>query len=218
MTNRESDTVVLLGTVLCHHVDTCHTIRTAEIGGDGLVRELTDREDVRYYLRVMRQGVGIILHHRVEALQTHAVDEDVRQEGVATQLTSVTNGIGVAYSALREDDDLLQGVVHVVLHDGLTRTSLDCQFRQRCSFVNRHRIFKGIRIESRRQTKACELHVHERSIAVLGDVVLHGIGLFLAVLSAHYYCPFAFGYLTEEHYLGVLRSLVTQARISATGS
>ena len=198
-------------------MDTCHTVWTAEIGGDGLVRELTYREDVRHYLRVTRQGVGIVLHHRVEAFETHAVDEDVRQEGIATQLTSVMNGIGVACTVLREDDDLLQGVVRVVLHDGLTRTSLNRQFRQRCTFIDGHRIFKGIRIESRSQAEACELHVHERSIAVLSDVVLHGIGLFLAVLSAHYYCPFAFGYLTEEHHLGVLRSLVAQARISATG-
>ena len=198
-------------------MDLCHAVRTAVVGCDGLVVLLRYREDIRDHFGTPFERIHVVSISRIETFQAHAIQQNVRQQGVATRRTRVRDIIGVGSTALCIYDHLLVRVIDIGLENGLTLACLNGQYRQQCTFINRNGILKGIRIKSRSQSLAGYRHVLERSVVVFIDGVVDGILSGVAVLCLYGYFPLSGSRLTEEDYLVLTLRFVGNLRICTTG-
>ncbi len=150
--HRESNGIVVGRLpVFCHDMNLRGAIDRTEIGGDGLIRPLAHRKDARYDAGTPCKGIDIVELLRIEALQRHTVDQDIRQIGVARGDTAVTDGIGLGGTALGHNQDLLLIRIRLGDDDILPGTRLIDQHRQLGAIIDGQRIVGDLRIEIDRQ-------------------------------------------------------------------
>ena len=190
-------------------------VRAAEIGSDRLVRQLTYREHMGYETAAPCNRILVVGSVRVKALDADAVDEDVRQKSIATLNAVIGDGICLGSTALRENDHLLESVIHVTLHDRLTLACLYRQFRQLGTLVDVLRIVQRSRIETG-YLHAVQQQVLQRSVIVFLDHKADGVSSRSAVFGKHCDRPFAVFRLSEINDLRICSRFVADLRISAS--
>ena len=196
-------------------MDLRHTVRTTVVGSDSLVRQLTYRIHVRYELATPCDRIGVLRLVRVKTGDTNAVNEDVSQQGITTQLTVVGHYVRVGCTTLGIDDHLLVTVVRIIDDHGLTFAGRYGQLGQRSTLVDS----EGIVVLGRCKTgDGCtvQLQVSKRGVVVFLDCERYHVGVNRAIFSGHSNTPFTFCKLTEEDHLCVVVGDITNLGIGAT--
>ena len=214
----ELDEVIFLRhAVLSQYVDACRTVDTAVEGCDRLIRQLTDRIDIRHdgnRIEVLVQTVervDIIELVRRKAWLADTVDKDVFEEGVATGLAVIGDRIERLVSALGFHAHLLVIRVGVLNEHALARTGLHRHFRQFGAVVEFGRVVEGVRIETV-HLYTVRQQVQQRSVGVGLHGISHDVLRPGTALRLYQHFPLAFLRLTEEHHLAVVFRLVGHCR------